>query len=239
MLEKTIILAILSASTVGAAGVPVVESTAGPAEASVAFARYVAGLEQPSPWNSETVEIDASLSKFSKHGRLRAIRRLLPFGRPEYQVLEYAGDQTVKQQVIVRYLSGEVQAAAIPAAAVAVSPANYKFQYQGEVSMGERAAFVFLVTPHKKREGLIDGALWIDAETGTALRLSGHLVKKPSIFIKRVDVTRETAIRNGIAEMRVTHLAVDTRLVGLAHLTIQERPYSAQDLSNTLSVVEQ
>lgn len=235
MPEKTVILAILLASTVNAAGAPVVESTA---DAGVAFAKYIAGLEQASPWNAETVEIDASLAKFEKQGKLRAIRRLLPFGKPEYQVLEYAGDQTVKQQVIVRYLSGEVRAAALPTAAVAVTPANYKFEYKGAVKMGEGLAYVFLITPHKKREGLIKGALWIDAQTGAAVRQSGYLVKKPSIFIKRVDITRETALHNGIAERRTTHLAVDTRLVGLAHLTIQESPYSAPDPGLALSLVE-
>jgi hypothetical protein len=64
--------------------------------ASRAFARYLAGLEVESPWRLETVEIDASLPKLEKHGRLRAIRRLLPLGKPEYEVLEIEGDQTVE-----------------------------------------------------------------------------------------------------------------------------------------------
>ena len=79
-----ILLAIPVASTARATEPPVMEATAA---ASMAFARYLAGLEA-SPWNLETVEIDASLPKLQKHGRLRAIRRLLPFGKPEYQVLE-------------------------------------------------------------------------------------------------------------------------------------------------------
>jgi hypothetical protein len=69
--------------------------------------------------------------------------------------------------------------------------------------------------------------LWIDSQTGSAVRLSGYLVKRPSIFIKRVDVTRETNLVDGVAESRVTHLALDTRLVGRAELTIHERPCSS------------
>ena len=49
-------------------------------------------------WTLETVEIDASLPKLEKHGRLRAIRRRLPLGKPSYQVLEIAGDQTVSSR---------------------------------------------------------------------------------------------------------------------------------------------
>src|SRR4029077_601992 len=112
---------------VQAADEPVADSTGG---AAMAFARYIVGLKQETPWSVETVEIDASLPKLGKHGRLRAIRRLLPLGKPEYQVLEIAGDETVRQQVIARYLSAQVGVAAISASSVAITLTNYKFRYQ-------------------------------------------------------------------------------------------------------------
>jgi hypothetical protein len=209
-----------------AANAPTADPTSGP---SAAFARYIAGLQQASPWESETVEIEASLPKLEKTGRLRAIRRLSPFGKPEYQQVDIAGDPTVKHQVIVRYLSADVQAAAIPASAVAITPANYQFHYHGSVANGASTAYIFRITPRKKREGLIKGELWLDAETGAVVRQSGYLVKRPSIFVQRVELTRETTLRDGIAEMRVTHLSVDTRLVGRAELTVLERPWTPAD----------
>lgn len=221
-----IMLVVLLASTLRAANAPTAESTS---SGNAALARYTAGLEQASPWSLETIEIDASLPKLKKSGRLRAIRRLLPFGKPEYQVLEIAGDQTVKQQVIVRYLSAEVRAAAIPASTTAITPANYKFRYNGFTKTGETVAYIFLISPRKKRAGLIKGELWLDGESGAVIRESGYLVKNPSIFVKRIDVTRDTALQAGIAQMRVTHVSVDTRLVGRAELIIQERPYTAPD----------
>jgi hypothetical protein len=228
-------LTALLVSTARAADAPIVEANA---PASMAFARYAASLEQASPWILESVEIDASLPKFEKRGRLRAIRRLVPFGKPEYQVIEIAGDQTVRQQVIIRYLSAEVRAAAIPASSVAITPENYKFRYKGPVKTGAAVAYVFLITPRKKRDGLIKGELWLDGETGVVVRQSGYLVKKPSIFVKRVDIARETTLRDGIAEMRVTHLSVDTRLVGRAELTIQEHPCTGPDQGPGLSIAE-
>jgi hypothetical protein len=164
------------------------------------------------------------LPKLKEHGRLRAIRRLLPLGKPQYQVFEQDGSRTVRQQVIARYLSAEVESATLTPSAVAVTPANYKFRYEGSVPTDAGSAYVFEITPKKKRTGMIQGMLWIDASSGSAIRLSGYLVKRPSIFIKRVDVTRETNLRDGVAESRVTHLALDTRLVGRAELTIHERP---------------
>jgi len=192
--------------------------------ADLALARYFAGLQVSQPWGAENVEIEASLPKLKEHGRLRAIRRLLPLGKPEYQVFELNGSRTVKQQVIARYLSAEIEAARMNPSAVAVTPANYQFHYAGQVGSEAGLAYAFHISPRKKREGLIHGVLWIDAETGSAVRLSGYLVKKPSIFVKRVDVTRETSLRDGVAQSRVTHLALDTRLVGRAELTIHERP---------------
>jgi hypothetical protein len=176
-------------------------------------------------WALETVEIDAVLPKLEKRGRLRAIRRLLTPGEPEYQVLEIAGDQTVRQQVIARYLTADVRAAEMPAESVAVTPANYQFHYVGLRTVDQKALYVFQISPRKKREGLIKGELWLDGETGAAVRESGYLVKQPSLFIKRVEITRETTLRGGLVEERVTHLSVNTRLVGPAELTIQERPY--------------
>jgi hypothetical protein len=230
-----IILAALLVSPVRAGDVPIVEATGG---ASMAFARYIAGLEQATPWGLETIDIDASLPKLEKQGRLRAIRRLLPIGKPEYQVLEMAGDRTVRQQVIVRYLSAEVRAAALPAASVAVTPANYKFRYKGSIKSADGIAYAFQITPRHKREGLIKGELWVDSETGSAVRLSGYLVKGPSIFVKRVDMIRETSLSDGTPQMRVTHISVDTRLVGRAELTIHERPGAASDSSVAMSVEE-
>ena len=193
-------------------------------QAAMAFARYAAGAEQTSPWSLETIEIEASLPRLEKQGRLRAIRRLLPLGRPQYRVIEAAGDETVRQQVIFRYLSAEVRAADIPVSSVAITPANYKFHEKGAVEIGGKLAYVFLITPRKKREGLIKGELWLDGETGAVVRESGYLVKRPSIFVKRVDVIRESILRDGRAEEQVTHLSVDTRLVGRAELIIHERP---------------
>uniref|UniRef100_Q026M5 MucB/RseB N-terminal domain-containing protein n=1 Tax=Solibacter usitatus (strain Ellin6076) TaxID=234267 RepID=Q026M5_SOLUE len=233
-LPLVVLLAAAGASPGRAADV--VDSTAG---ASLALARYTAGAGENSPWRAETVEIDASLPKMSQTGRLRAIRRLLPFGKPEYQVLEMAGDQTVKQQVIFRYLSAEVKAAAIPSSSVAVTAANYKFRYKGPVETDQGLVYAFSITPHKKREGLIKGELWIDGETGSVVRLFGSMVKSPSIFIKHVDLNRETDLRDGVARTRVTHLAIDTRLVGRAELTITEQPYTAPDTLTQATIEEQ
>jgi hypothetical protein len=195
--------------------------------AGVALGRFIAKQTLDSETPVETVEIEASLPKLDKSGRLRAIRRILPARHPEYQVLEISGDSMVNHELIVRYLHADQQAAEISDDSTAITPTNYKFRYVGVVQLRADIAYAFRIIPHKKKQGLINGVLWIDGETGMAIRLSGYLVKNPSIFLKRVNLTRENRLRNGIVEVRITHLLIDTRLVGSARLVVVEHPTAA------------
>lgn len=197
-------------------------------EAAAALSQYFSG-SGTARWTAETIEIDAALPKLGKTGRLEAIRRLLPLGQMKYQVLEATGDSTVKEQVIVRYLKAEQRAAEISPDSVAIAPANYKFAYKGLGIFMNRAAYVFQITPRKKRDGLIKGELWLDAGTALPLRESGYFVKVPSFFVKRVEVTQETVLQDSTVALRLTHLSVNTRLVGRAELVIEERPLDSAE----------
>ena len=181
----------------------------GIAGSGIAFARYTAGLNRRAPgaWRLSKSMLRCRSSR-SRDGCAPSVVCCRLASR-NIRCSKSSGDQTVRQQVIVRYLSAEVRAAAIPASSVAITPANYKFRYKGSVKNGQAIAYNFQITPRKKREGLIKGELWLDGETGAVVRQSGYLVKKPSLFVKRVDVTRETTLRDGIADTRVTHLSAD------------------------------
>jgi hypothetical protein len=194
---------------------------------SAVLTRYAASLERNNiRVEGETVVIDiaASLPKLAKAGRLQAIRRLVPFGRPQYEVLESEGDRTVRQQVIARYLSADAQALSLPASSIAMSPANYKFRFLTAIGNESTLTYVYRITPKKKRVGMIQGELWIDAASGIAVHQHGRLVKSPSMFLRRVEVVQDTDIREGSPYLRITRLGIDTRLVGRAELTIKEHP---------------
>ncbi len=76
----------------------------------------------------------------------------------------------------------------------------------------------------KKRIGLIQGQIWIDPITGIAVHEAGHFVRRPSVFLSRIDITRDTTLCDGLPYIRVTHTAIQTRLRALrAELTITER----------------
>ena len=54
-------------------------------------------------------------------------------------------------------------------------------------------------------------------------------MKRPSIFIAEIEVTRDTNLRDGVPDTRVTHVSIETRLVGRAELMITESPLRTAD----------
>jgi hypothetical protein len=170
---------------------------------------------------SMEVEIDAALPKLKKHGRLHALRRISALGRITYEALRFDGDNTVKNQVIARYLTAESDAQQNQAPSLAVTPENYKFKYKRRAENEGRPVYVFQVSPRHKRQGLFQGELWIDATTYLRVQESGYLVKSPSIFLKKIAFVRRYEIRDGMSVPLEIQSVVDTRLVGRAELTIE------------------
>jgi hypothetical protein len=199
---------------------------------ALAFGKYLASLQERNLFTESgpvSIEIEASLPGLAKEGRMLAVRRTDASERSEYDSIQFDGDTTVKRQVIARYLDAEEQAEALPYSTVAVTPANYKFRYLGSVENNETTVCVFQIVPKKKRAGLIRGQIWIDSATGIVVHQEGRLVKRPSVFIRTIEVRRDTNLREGLPYTRVTHVAVETRLAGSAELTITERPWQAAE----------
>ena len=209
--------ACLCADSNAAAGAPLA-----PNEAEV-IAKYVRAVqaEQAHPQSlSMEVDMDATLPKLKKEGRLHAFRFISRVGKIFYSSPRFEGDSTIKKEVIARYLQAEKDARGKDDGSIAITPENYKFKYKGITDYAGRPAHVFQVNPKKKRVGLYKGELWIDTETNLPLREWGVLVKNPSVFLKNVYFVRDYMIYNGRAVPRRLISDISTRIVGEAKLTI-------------------
>jgi hypothetical protein len=173
---------------------------------------------------SMDVDISGSLPKLKKQGRLHALRHISSLGRVTYEMLRFEGDNTVKKEVIARYLTAESQAQ--QDVALAVTPQNYKFKYKGHSQLDGRDVHMFQVTPKQKRLGLFKGEVWIDAATYLRVQESGYLVKSPSLAIRKVAFVRKYEIQDGISVPRQVQSVTDTWLVGKAELTIDYSNFS-------------
>jgi hypothetical protein len=188
--------------------------------------------------SSMEVDIEASLPKLQKHGRLQGLRRISRLGRITYEALHFEGDNSVKHHVIARYLAADSESQAEGAPSLAVTPANYKFKYKGPAQPNDQAVEVFEVTPKRKVAGLFKGEIWIDAKTFMCVRQSGRLVTTSSIFLKKIEFVKEYEIQGGISVPRQIRSTVYTRLVGPAELTIDFRNVSLAVAPNGASVID-
>ena len=181
---------------------------------------------------SMDVEIDASLPKLKKHGRLHALRRISPLGLIRYERAQFEGDRVVIREVISRYLTAEVDAQKEQSAEIAVTPRNYKFKSKGMNQIAGQDVYVFEVTPRQKREKLFKGEVWIDARTFLKVRESGYLVKNPDFMVKKVAFVRKYEIRDGISVPRQEQSVADVRLFGKVELTIDFSNFSIDALNH-------
>lgn len=164
------------------------------------------------------VEIAAELPKMQKKGKLHALRQISRIGRITYDAIRFEGDNTIKKEVIARYLSAETEAD--KGAAPPITPEFYRFKYRGLVDRDGMRVHLFQVTPKKKLAGTFKGELWLDSESCLPLREAGRMTKNPSVFVRRFDFVRTYEIRDGVAIPKHTTGTVDTRLWGKAEVNI-------------------
>jgi hypothetical protein len=195
-----------------------------------AFAQYVGlqgqriALAAPGPTG---VIIEATLPELYKTATLFGVRAPGQDEKGNLMVLQIEGDGTVAQEVIDRYLALKELFDAIPQSSVAVTPANYKFRFAGEVKTGDSAAYMYNITPKKNRPGLLEGQLWMDSTTGHEVMLTGHLVDLPA-SAGFINIVRDTKVLDGSAFVRVTHLTFSIPNLGRAEVVTTEFPLNME-----------
>ena len=186
---------------------------------------------------SMEVEVDASVPKLKKQGRLHALRNISKVGKITYHALGFSGDDTVKKEVIARFLSAETQEHTGPS--IAITPENYKFKYKGTESLDGRDVYVMHVTPRHKKVGLFKGELWLDAETGMPVREAGSFVKSPSIFLKKMQFVQMYEMQNGVSIPQRLESKVEVRFFGPVELNVNYLKFSKEDTESVTASIEQ
>lgn len=171
------------------------------------------------------VDIDASVPKLQKHGKLHAIKSVSKLGKITYHLLGFSGDNSIKTEVIARYLKAEVDTSE-GGPNLAISPDNYKFKYKGVQDWNGRQAYVLHLTPRQKKVGLFKGELWLDAETYMPVREKGSFVKSPSIFLKKMEFVRDYQLADGVSVPQRMESKVETRFFGPVELNVNFATFS-------------
>ena len=174
-------------------------------------------------------EIDASLPKLKKSGRLEALRKISKLGKITWDHLHFSGDNTIKKEVIARFIQAEQDQT--DNAKMAITPENYRFKLKALENRGGQRVYVFHLTPRKKLPELFKGELWLDAETYLPVHEAGTFVKSPSIFLTKVQFVRDYEMLNGYAVPKHVQSQAETRFWGPAQVSIHYNNFvkSAED----------
>ncbi|HYL39375.1 MAG TPA: hypothetical protein VEV17_25880 [Bryobacteraceae bacterium] len=225
ILLSTIVVAVLS--TTGA----LAEPSKPPVPEEEIVSRYMDATQAQQDTlrgGTEELDIDASVPKLEKQGKLHALKNITKLGKITFHVLGFTGDNTVKTEVIARYLKADIDSSQA-GSSMAVTPENYKFKYKGIEDFHGRPAYVMHVTPRQKKVGLFKGELWLDAETYMPVRESGSFVKTPSIFLKKMQFVREYEIQNGVSLPQRLESKAEVRFIGPVQLNINFLRFSKDD----------
>jgi hypothetical protein len=191
-------------------------------ESQEVISNYLAATQQHKDemlGGSMEVNIDASVPKLKKEGKLHALRKISDLGKITYKVLAFQGDDTIKNEVIARYLDAEQKGQ--DNEKLAITPENYKFKFKGKHKLdnGQEIYIIFL-SPRKKEVGLFKGEMWLDAKSYLPVMESGKFVKNPSVFFKKVEFVRDFEIKGGAAVPQHMQSVIDARLIGKINLRI-------------------
>lgn len=175
------------------------------------------------------VDIDASVPRLQKHGKLHAIKSISRLGKITYHLLGFSGDNSVKTEVIARYLKAEIDASE-GGPSLSISRENYKFKYKGMQDWNGRDVYVLHLTPRYKRVGFFKGEIWLDAETCMPVREKGSFVKSPSIFLKKMEFVRDYQLADGVSVPQRMESTVETRFFGPVELDVNFAPFSKDQI---------
>ena len=143
-----------------------------------------------------------------------------------FKPIRFVGDKFVKSNIIARVLQSEVDhVAKDDDTETAISPVNYKLSSKGKTEIQGRLAYVYQVKPHKRRAGLFKGRMYLDAHSGSLLRVEGNVVKSPSFFVSHIQFVQDYGEFGPFMLPVHTHSEARARLVGRTIVDITHRDY--------------
>jgi hypothetical protein len=187
---------------------------------------------------SSTTLIRAELPDTQQQGELQVARHYAAPRTLEFKVVRYSGDGFVKSNVITRLLQSEVDhVQKDDSSLTALTAANYKFSFKGTTQLNGRSVHDYQVKPRKKRAGLFKGHVYLDAYTGSLVRVEGSVVKSPSFFVKKLDFVQDYADVAGFTLPLHMHSEALARIIGRTIVDVYQDNYQAE--TNTVQASQQ
>ena len=110
-----------------------------------------------------------------------------------------------------------------------VTPENYALEVVGTDRIGNSDCSVVHAVPRRKEMDLFEGKMWIDNQDFAIVKITGHLAKSPSFWIKQVDFVRDYQKIDGFWLLSREEAISAIRIFGKETLTVDYRNYTVNN----------
>ena len=122
-----------------------------------------------------------------KRGWIEAWTEYRPGQGFTFEIVREGGSEYVRNKTLRQMLASEQDLIARgKRLRASLDAKNYEFEDGGVTEGGLQR---ILMNPIKKTDGLVDGSLLIDPDSGLLTKIQGRLMKSPSFWLRDVDVT--------------------------------------------------
>ena len=141
-----------------------------------------------------------------------------------FRIVSQSGSGILSEKILKRAMDSEIEASKDNGAS-ALTPANYRFQFEGSESLNGRPAYILSVEPLTGSKFLYRGKIWVDATDFAVAKIEAAPAKNPSFLISRT-LIRWTYAKTGNYWMpQQSHSESKVRIGGTAVLTIDYGAY--------------
>jgi len=135
--------------------------------------------------------MEGGLIDSDRRGWIEAWTEYTPGRGFTYEVVREGGSEYVRNKILRGMLVSEQKLIASGKRLHAsLESMNYRFEDGGKADGGLQRV---LLKPAKKSDGILNGSVLVDPESGLVTRIEGRLVKSPSFWLRDVDVTYKYA----------------------------------------------
>jgi len=165
------------------------------------------------------------LSASTRGGRMNASidawTSLDPVHGFTYEITAKDGSSLIQRKVLVAALEAEQEAQRAPdRGQSALTPANYEFL---EITPEDGRLMKVAVKPRRKHVMLVQGALFVEADSADLVRIDGELSKRPSFWTRRVRITRDYERVEGVHVPVSMKSTADVLIVGASSFAMTYR----------------
>jgi hypothetical protein len=140
-----------------------------------------------------------------------------------FQVIDESGSHLLLNHVLLKLLETEQDDSRQQK--TALTPSNYDFILQNEVTENGRRAYIFAVAPKVKNKLLYRGTIWVDAKDYAVVRIEAQPAENPSFWIKSTEINHSYTKSGEFWLPQTNRSESKVRFGGTAVLTIDYGTY--------------